>query len=191
MPKNWFPLESNPSVMNEYVHNLGLDTTQFSFQDVLSTEEWALEMIPQPAVAVIMLFPVKESSESYLQQEADKILSEGQHVDPSVYYMKQTVGNACGTVGILHAAANARPHVNITPGSFLEKFFQDTASMSPEQIASFLEQDDEIESHHVVAAEAGQSAQDADPDTHFICFRYSDVELYIVCKYIFVYDVLP
>ena len=86
--------------------------------------------------------------------------------------MKQTVGNACGTVGILHAAANARPHISISPGSFLEKFFQDTASMSPEQIASFLEQDDEIESHHVAASEAGQSAQDADPDTHFICFRY-------------------
>lgn len=94
MPKNWFPLESNPSVMNEYVHNLGLDTTQFSFQDVLSTEEWALEMIPQPAVAVIMLFPVKESSESYLQQEADKILSEGQYVDPSVYYCGKCMRNS-------------------------------------------------------------------------------------------------
>ncbi len=56
-------------------------------------------MIPQPIVAVIMLFPLKESSELYLQQEADKISSQGQYVDPSVYYMKQTVGYACGTVG--------------------------------------------------------------------------------------------
>jgi hypothetical protein len=33
----------------------------FRFHDVLSTEEWALEMIPQPAIAVVMLFPIKDA----------------------------------------------------------------------------------------------------------------------------------
>ncbi len=33
----------------------------YRFHDVMSTEEWALEMIPQPALAVVMLFPIKDA----------------------------------------------------------------------------------------------------------------------------------
>ena len=29
--------------------------------DVLSTEDWALEMVPRPVIAVLMLFPIKEA----------------------------------------------------------------------------------------------------------------------------------
>lgn len=57
--KRWFPLESNPAVMNEYVQQLGFPTSEFSFCDVLSTEDWALEMVPKPVHAVLMLFPIK------------------------------------------------------------------------------------------------------------------------------------
>ena len=171
MPKTWFPLESNPAVMNDYVKSLGVNTDKFCFQDVLSTEEWDLEMIPQPVVAVIMLFPIKESTECHRALESERILSNGQYVDPAVYFMKQTVGNACGTVGILHAVANALPFVEISPDSFLSKFYSQTSSLTPDEIAAYLEQDNEIEEHHVIAASEGQSAQEGDPDTHFICFR--------------------
>ena len=57
--KRWFPLESNPDVMNAYVKKMGFPTSQFSFCDVLSTEEWALGMVSTPIVAVLMLFPIK------------------------------------------------------------------------------------------------------------------------------------
>jgi ubiquitin carboxyl-terminal hydrolase L3 len=50
MPKNWFPLESNPYVMGNYIQSLGVDMTLLKFHDVLSTEEWALEMIPKPVL---------------------------------------------------------------------------------------------------------------------------------------------
>lgn len=40
MPKNWFPLESNPDVMTQYVANLGVNMRDLQFHDVLSTEEW-------------------------------------------------------------------------------------------------------------------------------------------------------
>lgn len=58
--KRWFPLESNPAVMTDYVAKMGFPSSEFSFCDVLSTEDWALEMVPTPVVAVIMLFPIKE-----------------------------------------------------------------------------------------------------------------------------------
>jgi Ubiquitin carboxyl-terminal hydrolase, family 1 len=30
-----------------------------------------------------------------------------------VYFLKQTVGNACGTIGILHAIGNATSEINL------------------------------------------------------------------------------
>lgn len=57
--KRWFPLESNPAVMNTYVQQMGFPTHDFSFCDVLSTEEWALGMVPTPVLGVLMLFPIK------------------------------------------------------------------------------------------------------------------------------------
>jgi ubiquitin carboxyl-terminal hydrolase L3 len=38
---NWKPLENNPEVINEYINNLGFDASNFIFQDIFSTEEWA------------------------------------------------------------------------------------------------------------------------------------------------------
>ena len=45
--KRWFPLESTPDVMTKYVQNLGFDTTAHEFVDLLSTDDWALAMVPQ------------------------------------------------------------------------------------------------------------------------------------------------
>ena len=40
-----------------------------------------------------------------------------QEVSKSVYFMKQTVGNACGTVGILHSIANNLDRVDLSEDS--------------------------------------------------------------------------
>lgn len=45
-------------------------------------------------------------SEKHRHEEATQIETEGQVVSDNVYYTKQTVGNACGTVGLIHAVAN-------------------------------------------------------------------------------------
>ena len=50
MPKQWFPLESNPAVMSSYVANLGVDMSAHHFHDVLSVEDWAIEMVPGPVL---------------------------------------------------------------------------------------------------------------------------------------------
>jgi hypothetical protein len=53
------PIESNPEVMNTYLSNLGFPISEYKCYDVLSTEDWALEMVPRPVKAVLMLFPIK------------------------------------------------------------------------------------------------------------------------------------
>ncbi|KAF1315963.1 Achain a, uridine phosphorylase, partial [Globisporangium splendens] len=172
--KRWFPLESNPAVMNTYVQQMGFPTAEFSFCDVLSTEDWALEMVPTPVLGVIMLFPIKPHTEAFAKEEEGKILRDGQVVSDSVYYMHQTVGNACGTIGILHAIGNMRQHITLDPSSYLGKLFNKTETKTPDEIAEFLENDNELEETHSSAADAGQSEQlesvDDPINTHFICF---------------------
>ena len=73
--------------------------------------------------------------------------------------MKQTVGNACGTVGILHSIINARDSLTIQPNSYLTTFLNNTLSLSSEERADYLEKDDDIEVVHEAAATAGQSDQ--------------------------------
>ena len=56
-------MESNPEVMNTFAEKLGLDTEKFSFQELLSRDEWALEMIVKPVLGVVLCFetsPVQE-----------------------------------------------------------------------------------------------------------------------------------
>jgi ubiquitin carboxyl-terminal hydrolase L3 len=50
------PLESNPEVINQFIAKMGLKTESFAFTEMLSTEEWALEMIPQPALGILFLY---------------------------------------------------------------------------------------------------------------------------------------
>ena len=47
--------------VGQYLEKLGFPVAMYRFHDVMSTEEWALEMIPSPAIAVVMLFPIKDA----------------------------------------------------------------------------------------------------------------------------------
>ena len=71
--KKWFPLESNPEVMARYCNRLGFSTEHSSFVDVLSTDDWALDMISQPILALLMVFPVKPASEAHRASERETL----------------------------------------------------------------------------------------------------------------------
>ena len=81
---NWLALESNPEIINNYISEIGFDTSKYVFYDILGTEEWAQEMIPQPVLAVMLLYPIKEKSEEFNKLEEDIILKEGQKVSEKV-----------------------------------------------------------------------------------------------------------
>lgn len=49
--------------------------------------------------------------ETFRQEEEAKIKAQGQEVSSDVYFMKQTIGNACGTIGLIHAVANNQRHL--------------------------------------------------------------------------------
>ena len=92
MPKSWCPLESNPEVISKFAHKLGLDES-LAYCDIFSTEDWALESVPRPVYAILLLFPVKDESEQFLEEEKKQIETNGQILSENVYFTKQIVGN--------------------------------------------------------------------------------------------------
>ncbi|KAL0873954.1 hypothetical protein Bca101_023659 [Brassica carinata] len=186
--KRWLPLEANPEVMNQVlvstssaspiigVSKFGNILDAAECNDVFGLDDELLEMVPKPVLAVLFLYPItKKSEEERIEQ--DKEIKEKVHSD-KVYFMKQTVGNACGTIGLLHAIGNITSEIKLSEGSFLDKFFKSTAKMTPMERARFLENDSQIEDAHSVAVTAGETPATDDADTHFICLACVDGELY-------------
>jgi len=172
--KRWLPLEANPEVMNQFLWGLGLPEDEAECYDVFGLDLELLEMVPKPVLAVVFLYPLTaQSEEERIQQENEK-----KEASSSVYFMKQTVGNACGTIGLLHAIGNLTSEIKLVEGSFLDRFFKTTATMDPSERATYLEKDTEMEVAHSVAATAGETEASDNVDTHFICFSCVDGELY-------------
>ncbi|KAB2622759.1 ubiquitin carboxyl-terminal hydrolase isozyme L3-like [Pyrus ussuriensis x Pyrus communis] len=172
--KRWLPLEANPDVMNQFLWGLGLQEDEAECYDVYGLDGELLDMVPKPVLAVLFLYPITTKTEEERMMQAN----EKQEPKGNVYFMKQTVGNACGTIGLLHAVGNINSEIKLVEDSFLDRFFKKTASMDPMQRAAFLESDTEVEVAHSVAANGGDTEASDNADTHFICFACVDGELY-------------
>ncbi|TNN66799.1 Ubiquitin carboxyl-terminal hydrolase isozyme L3 [Liparis tanakae] len=137
----WLPLESNPEVMTKFVNCLGMRPT-WQFGDVYGLDPELLGMVPRPVCAVLLLFPLTDTYEAFKQAEEEKLKGERQEVSPDVYFIKQTIGNACGTIGLIHAVANNQDRLEFEPESPLKKFIEQSSKMSSEDKAAFLEKDE-------------------------------------------------
>ncbi|KAM6446192.1 ubiquitin carboxyl-terminal hydrolase isozyme L3 isoform 3-T3 [Liasis olivaceus] len=95
--------------------------------------------------------------------------------------MRQTISNACGTIGLIHAVANNRDKIDFEEGSSLKKFLDDSVPMSPEQRARYLESYEAIRVTHESSAHEGQTEApsiDEKVDLHFIALVNVDGILY-------------
>jgi len=121
--KHYIPLESSPDVFTPLIHNIGVPS--LSFYDILSVDESdeneLLNGIPRPALALILVFPTTETYEKdIVEAEANREVYTASGESEDVVWFKQTIGNACGLYGILHALCNgeARKHI----GRFCDDF---------------------------------------------------------------------
>lgn len=137
--KRWLPLEANPEVMNHFCGILGLDTTQHSFSDVYGLDPDMLGFIPGPVRAILLLFPTGAQAEHFKEEEQQRIEQEGQILSQKVYFMKQNIGNACGTIALLHSIFNNMDRLKINNGSFLSRFYELSIEMTPFERAELLE----------------------------------------------------
>jgi ubiquitin carboxyl-terminal hydrolase L3 len=108
-------------------------------------------------------------------------------VDGDVWHIKQRIGNACGTIGILHALANIPEPLKIAAipaDSWLGKFYATCpATLSSVAKAEILENDKEIESKHDAATSDEQNQTDRgtiddEVETHFVAIVNVNGSLY-------------
>lgn len=149
--QRWLPLESNPSVMNWYMAKMGFYTSLYKWTDVSSTKSRVVDRIPQPVLAVILLVPVTDIQDDC---QCRKQVSPGPYDD--VWFIKNRIENACGTIALLHALLNAPEElriVSIREDSWLHFFHQGCpVSLSPMAKAERLEGDFMIRMLHREAA---------------------------------------
>lgn len=102
------PLESDPAIITQYTQALGLSPS-LAFHDVYSiSDPDLLSFVPRPVHALLLVFPVTGAYEKYrVEQDRGKDLYSGEHPpDGDIVWFRQTIGNACGTMGVLHAVYN-------------------------------------------------------------------------------------
>jgi ubiquitin carboxyl-terminal hydrolase L3 len=171
--KKWFPLEANPEVMTKYLDTLGVRNGYFT--DIFGLDEELLAMVPRPVLAVLLLYPITSENEGALEQAHATLSEPDSKARP--FFMKQTVSNACGTVGIVHAVTNNTGLLQLTPGGVVERFVKATENATPEERADWFEQDPALEAAQAAAAQEGQTDNrdiNADINLHFICHVVKD-----------------
>jgi len=163
--------------MTEFCRELGAKKGQWV--DVYAFDDESLSFLPKPIEAVILLFPITEQYDEYCKESDAKITE--QVVDPDLFYMKQTIGNACGTIGIIHSLANNVAQVQLVEDSLLKKFLDGSKGKSAEEIGRALEESTDIAEKHEHSASEGQTAE-MSPDeklvTHFVAFVHKNGHLY-------------
>ncbi|ETN42170.1 uncharacterized protein HMPREF1541_04111 [Cyphellophora europaea CBS 101466] len=172
--KAFVPLENNPEVMTSLVRELGLSPS-LQWHDVFSlTEPSLLEFLPRPAVALLLVFPVTETYEKFRREEdASKEEYTGSGPEEEVVWFKQTIRNACGLMGLLHAVMNGGAREYIVPDSDLDKLRNAAIPLKPSERAELLYQSRSLENAHATAAQQGDSSApeaEAAIDLHFVAF---------------------
>jgi ubiquitin carboxyl-terminal hydrolase L3 len=144
--------------MTNLAHKLGLSKS-LVFQDVYSvTDEDLLSMVPRPVHALLWLFPISEHSEAALKDEEDSMETySGSGPNEPVLWFHQTIGHACGLIGLLHCITNGSAISSITPGSELAKLVQAATPVNPTARSAQLYDSDILEVAHKEAAQLGDS----------------------------------
>ena len=77
--------------------------------------------------------------------------------DPGLCFIKQTIGNACGTIGLLHALCNNMSDLTILPQGPFDQLYQSLKDRSPDERAQVLEQSKALAQIHQENSEQGQT----------------------------------
>lgn len=175
----WVPLVSDPELFEDYAKNIG-GPPNVKFHDVLSTEDWALEMIGGKPLGLVLLFPLKPSIEDRTKKEDEQLSSSDiqKQLPSKVWFTKQTVGNACGTVGLLHVFGNCQEI--LAEGKALRCFYEKVRDMTPDDRAKALETDKSIAFAHRGIANRGPGKPATEHDEvahHFVAFVQVDNHL--------------
>ncbi|KAL5282771.1 UCHL3 family protein [Megaselia abdita] len=173
----WVPLESNPDVMTKYLHLCGV-SEMWSISDVFGLDNELLAYTQTPVKAVIFLYPLSDKSEKFQEEESKALAESPTKIPEELYFIKQFVPNACGTIALIHAVANMKD-IEITDG-FFKTFIEKTRNFSPEERGKLLENDETLSKAHQELAVEGQTSHNPEEPVllHFIAFVHKNGRLF-------------
>jgi len=182
---SWLPLESNPEVLNPFCKRLGLPDG-WGFTDVWGLDDELLMMLPQPCVALCLLYPSTDISGPRREEIRTKVAAEAPPAPPAeLFFLQQHdgIGNACGTIASIHAIASgvAAGHYALESGSPLGAFMGSTSGLGIADRGWELTKATALQELSDATAAAGQTegaGTDDAQNQHFICFTCLGGTLY-------------
>lgn len=106
--KTYIPLESDPEIFTSLIHKIGV-SSNLEFVDIFSLDESDLTLVPHPVFALILAFPDTDLYHKQIDQsEIGRPDYAGSGDGEDAVWFQQTIHNACGLYGILHAVSNGR-----------------------------------------------------------------------------------
>ncbi|XP_065160090.1 ubiquitin carboxyl-terminal hydrolase isozyme L3-like [Atheta coriaria] len=165
--------------MNKFLQMLGV-SSEWKVVDVFGLDDECLAWVPKPVLSVILLFPCSEKYHEFATQEQKEIEERGQTVSDSIYYIKQLVSNACGTIALLHCVANNSDKLQVTNENF-KKLLEESMTLSPLERGQKLQAVAAgIQDMHQELAQEGQTELNPNEQVnhHFIAFVHKDGDLY-------------
>jgi ubiquitin carboxyl-terminal hydrolase L3 len=171
--------ENNPDVMNQLATKLGL-SSELQFYDVYSLDE--LAHIPRPALALLVIIPLTPAwDRSRTAEDANKEPYTGSGPDEPVIWFKQTIGHACGSIGLLHSVINGPAVDFIKRDSDLAAIRSLAIPLDMTKRAEMLYNNEPFERAHKSVEQAGDSYADPTDERdggHFVSFVKSGGKLW-------------
>jgi len=173
--KRFTMLENNPDVMNQLARDLGFDTTAYSFHDIYSlTDPDMLAILPRPVLALLVIIPLTPTwHEARTAEDKDKPEYAGKGEDEPVIWFRQIIGNACGSIGLVHCLLNTDVAEAIRPESTLDQVRKEAIPKGIVERAKVLEASEAFEKAHRDAAKRGDTQEIPISDhngQHFVAF---------------------
>lgn len=186
---SWLALESNPVGANNFARRMGLPDN-LAFCDIYGLDTELLAFVPQPVYAVMLLFPSSVAIKAVKSKQAEELTSDPQTLDKDLFYLYQHdgIGNACGTVAMIHAFASLTHQKSMKPLALndgpLKNFMKETIKMDWVERGWHLAKCKDIQEVSENIASDSQTNQTATPDraakvnAHFISFICVSDEIY-------------
>ncbi|KAG6460026.1 ubiquitin carboxyl-terminal hydrolase [Manduca sexta] len=170
------PMESNPETMNKYLHKLGV-SEKWRMVDVIGLEGEALQWVPRPVLAVILLLPLSDAYEQNRCEKENDFLNKRQETPKDMFHLKQVLSNVCGTIALVHSVANNTHHIDLDDG-LLKTYLKDAQGLDASAKGALLENSVAIlEAYKDIIDEEEGDAEET-VNNHFVTFVHKDGALY-------------
>jgi len=163
-------MESNPEVMNQFLRKVGVKS-HITVVDVLGFDDELLQMVEGKVEGLLLCYPIKDGTDNEVDEDAKGRL----------YFMRQTIRNACATMALIHLLANQCSDDDFEENSSMKEFIRESKQLEPEVKANKFESCETIATAHENASVGGQTEAPAASDSveyHFISIIHNNGQIY-------------